>query len=72
MSVVQFLLFTLFFLNLYTSILITMTCRFVRASDQDEFLRRVEKLSLKGPFMKTAYNSEGNMICQAGKVLRFH
>ncbi|XP_045767715.1 uncharacterized protein LOC123869033 isoform X1 [Maniola jurtina] len=66
MSVVQFLLLTLFFLNLYTSILITMTCRYVVAYDYDDFAKKVEKLSLAGPYMKTTYNLRGNMICKEG------
>ncbi|CAH2085436.1 unnamed protein product [Euphydryas editha] len=66
MSVVQFLLLTLFFLNLYTSILITMTCRYVVAYDNYDFFRKIEKLSLRGPFMKTTYNPDGNMICKLG------
>ncbi|XP_050349519.1 uncharacterized protein LOC126772954 [Nymphalis io] len=66
MSVVQFLLLTLFFLNLYTSILITLTCRYVVGYDKDDFLRKLEKLSLRGPFMTTTYNPDGNMICKLG------
>nr|XP_026485505.1 uncharacterized protein LOC113393027 isoform X2 [Vanessa tameamea] len=66
MSVVQFLLLTLFVLNFYTSILITLTCRYVIAYDKDDFLRKLEKLSLRGPFMKTTYNPDGNMICKLG------
>ncbi|XP_039750920.1 uncharacterized protein LOC120627130 isoform X2 [Pararge aegeria] len=66
MSVVQFLLLTLFFLNLYTSILMTMTCRYVVAYDNDDFVTKLEKLSLAGPYMKTTYNLRGNMICKQG------
>nr|XP_034828736.1 uncharacterized protein LOC117986036 isoform X4 [Maniola hyperantus] len=66
MSVVQFFLLTLFFLNLYTSILITMTCRYVFAYDYDDFAKKLDKLSLAGPYMKTTYNLRGNMICKEG------
>ncbi|KAM3966948.1 uncharacterized protein ACR2FA_011829 [Aphomia sociella] len=66
MSVVQFLLLTIFFLNLYTSILITISCRYVVASDPHDFTRRISELSLRKPFMNTTYHPEGNMICQRG------
>ncbi|KAG6441233.1 hypothetical protein O3G_MSEX001758 [Manduca sexta] len=64
MSVVQFLLLTLFFLNLYTSILIMLSCRYVIASDYDDFKRQISQLSLEGPYMTTKYHQDGNMICQ--------
>ncbi|RVE53569.1 hypothetical protein evm_001710 [Chilo suppressalis] len=66
MSVVQFLLLTLFFLNLYGSILITMSCRYVRASNPENFAHKISHLSLKGPYMDTTFNPNGNMICHRG------
>ncbi|CAH0723679.1 unnamed protein product, partial [Brenthis ino] len=66
MSVVQFLLLTLFFLNLYTSILITMSCRYIVAYDNDDFVRKLKTLSLHGPYMETTFNPEGNMVCKLG------
>lgn len=68
MSVVQFTLLTVFFLNLYTSILITMSCTYVVASDQNEFEQKIEILASKGPLMDATYNPDGNMICQLGKL----
>ncbi|XP_037296930.1 uncharacterized protein LOC115445031 isoform X2 [Manduca sexta] len=70
MSVVQFLLLTLFFLNLYTSILIMLSCRYVIASDYDDFKRQISQLSLEGPYMTTKYHQDGNMICQRAYILR--
>lgn len=67
MSVLHFLLLTLFFLNLYTSILIILTCRYVVSTDATDFLRKAAKLSLKGPYMATVYHPDGNMVCQRGK-----
>ncbi|CAG9579751.1 unnamed protein product [Danaus chrysippus] len=70
MSVLQFFLLTIFFLNLYTSILLTMTCRYVTANDEDDFVRKVHKLSvLSGPYIKTQYNPGGNIICKVGSWL---
>ncbi|XP_013174089.1 PREDICTED: uncharacterized protein LOC106122580 isoform X1 [Papilio xuthus] len=69
MSVVQFTLLTVFFLNLYTSILITMSCTYVVASDENEFEQRIEILAAKGPLMEATYNPDGNMICQLGSWL---
>ncbi|KAJ0177846.1 hypothetical protein K1T71_006719 [Dendrolimus kikuchii] len=66
MSVVHFLVLTLFFLNLYTSILISVTCRYIIASDAEDFTRRVSQLSLPGPYMDSIYNQGGNMICRRG------
>lgn len=71
MSVLHFLLLTLFFLNLYTSILITLTCRYVIASDSNDFLHKSAQLSLEGPYMSTSFNPNGNMICRRGKLKRF-
>ncbi|XP_068626724.1 uncharacterized protein [Battus philenor] len=69
MCVVQFTLLTIFFLNLYTSILITISCTYVKASDQNEFNKRLDILSKKGPLMASIYNPEGNMICHLGSWL---
>ncbi|XP_045496927.1 uncharacterized protein LOC123695204 [Colias croceus] len=66
MSVVQFLLLTLFFLNLFASILITMSCRFIVAYDQEDFIRRLNNHTVTGPFMDTVFNPGGNMVCQLG------
>lgn len=43
-----------------------MTCRYVVAYDSFDFFRKIEKLSIRGPFMKTTYNPDGNMICKLG------
>ncbi|XP_053605424.1 uncharacterized protein LOC128672350 isoform X1 [Plodia interpunctella] len=66
MSVVQFLIVTLFFLNLYTSILIILSCRYVIAPDEHEFKRKLLTLSLRGPYMNATYHPNGNMICALG------
>ncbi|XP_028170550.1 uncharacterized protein LOC114360170 [Ostrinia furnacalis] len=66
MSVVQFFLLTIFFLNLYASMLITMSCRYVIASNADDFEDRISRLSLIGPYMNTTYHPEGCMVCQRG------
>lgn len=66
MSVVHFLLLTLFFFNLYASILITLSCRYVIASDPDDFARIIEKLSQNGVYKKATFQPSGNMICLEG------
>ncbi|XP_059058535.1 uncharacterized protein LOC131851991 isoform X1 [Achroia grisella] len=66
MSVVQFLLLSLFFLNLYASILIRISCRYIVASDSHDFTRRISSLSLEGPYINSTYHPDGNMICQRG------
>lgn len=67
MSVVHFLLLTLFFLNLYTTVLITLSCRFVHADDPEDFEYKLSKLPKKVPYMKTTFHPDGNMVCQEGK-----
>lgn len=69
MSVLQFFLLTLFFLNFYTSVLLTLTCRYVQATDKHDFVDKVSNLSLSGQYMFADYNPEGNMICKLGKSL---
>ncbi|KOB77802.1 putative tetrameric potassium-selective cyclic nucleotide gated channel [Operophtera brumata] len=64
MSVFYFILLTLFFLNLYTSVLITLTCRYVRASDPNDFTHKASQLSLEGPYMKTISAGFGDIIAQ--------
>ncbi|XP_072950048.1 uncharacterized protein [Epargyreus clarus] len=66
MSVVQFLLLTIFFLNLYTSILIAWSCTYVTATSNEDFILRLEALGIQGPMMRTKYNPEGNMVCRLG------
>ncbi|KAI8420830.1 hypothetical protein MSG28_008031 [Choristoneura fumiferana] len=66
MSVVQFTLLMLFFLNLYTSILITLSCRYVVASSSHDLKAKIASISLKGPYMESMYLPGGNMICQQG------
>ncbi|KAG7309661.1 hypothetical protein JYU34_004149 [Plutella xylostella] len=66
MSVLQFFLLTLFFLNFYTSVLLTLTCRYVQAKDKNDFVDKVSNLSLSGQYMFADYNPEGNMICKLG------
>ncbi|CAG9122543.1 unnamed protein product [Plutella xylostella] len=66
MSVLQFFLLTLFFLNFYTSVLLTLTCRYVQATDKHDFVDKVSNLSLSGQYMFADYNPEGNMICKLG------
>lgn len=68
-SVLQFLILTLFFLNLYTCILMTMTCQYVKASSVDDFELRLKSLSIKGPYIEANFKHEGNMICQLGKCV---
>lgn len=67
MSVVHFLLLTLFFLNFYTSLLITLSCRYVKADDPEEFEYIISKLSQKASYMKTNFHPNGNMVCLEGK-----
>ena len=66
MSVVQFLLLTLFFLNLYTSVLIIMSCRYIIAYDNDDFLGKIRQLSVDGHYMETKFHPDGNMVCKLG------
>ncbi|KAJ8719060.1 hypothetical protein PYW07_016616 [Mythimna separata] len=66
MSVVHFLLLTLFFLNLYTSLLVTLSCRYVKADDPEDFAVKVSRLPQKIPYLKTAFHPDGNMVCQEG------
>ncbi|XP_050665501.1 potassium voltage-gated channel protein eag-like [Leptidea sinapis] len=66
MSVVQFLLLTLFFLNLYTSILISMSCQYIIAYDEEDFNRKVTSMARNGPLMESVFHPAGNMICRAG------
>ncbi|CAH3984678.1 unnamed protein product [Pieris brassicae] len=41
-----------------------MSCRFIVAYDQEDFIRRLE--SLPGPFMETVFHPDGNMVCNFG------
>ncbi|XP_049871178.1 uncharacterized protein LOC126370383 [Pectinophora gossypiella] len=66
MSVVQFLMLTLFFLNLYTCILITFSCRYVIGVDEDDFKHKVSMLSLRKPYRPAVFHPDGSMICQLG------
>lgn len=66
MSVVQFILLMLFFLNLYTSLLITLSCRYVVATNAHDLEAKIASISLKGPYMKYIHLPGGNMICQQG------
>ncbi|XP_061704790.1 uncharacterized protein LOC133516091 isoform X3 [Cydia pomonella] len=66
MSVVQFILLMLFFLNLYTSLIIMMSCRFVIASNAHDFAVILKNLTLKGPLLDTVFYPAGNMICKKG------
>uniref|UniRef100_A0A2A4JMM9 Cyclic nucleotide-binding domain-containing protein n=1 Tax=Heliothis virescens TaxID=7102 RepID=A0A2A4JMM9_HELVI len=66
MSVVHFLLLTLFFWNLYTSLLIALSCRYVVADDAEDFELKVSILSKRLPYMKTKFHPDGNMVCLEG------
>ncbi|KAL4707314.1 hypothetical protein ACJJTC_019852 [Scirpophaga incertulas] len=64
MSVVQCALLTIVFLNIYASVLIIMTCRYVVAVDSNEFKRKISRLSLNGPYMNSSFDFGGSMVCQ--------
>ncbi|KAI5644539.1 cyclic nucleotide-binding domain-containing protein [Phthorimaea operculella] len=66
MSVLQFLFVTIYILNLYSCILIILSCRFVLATGPEDFDKRISRLPLQGPLRETVYHPDGNMICHAG------
>ncbi|XP_063543200.1 uncharacterized protein LOC134751681 [Cydia strobilella] len=66
MSVVQFIILMLFFLNFYTSLIIMMSCRFVIASNAHDFTVLLKNLTLPGPLLDTVFYPGGNMICKKG------
>ncbi|KAF9821790.1 hypothetical protein SFRURICE_001901, partial [Spodoptera frugiperda] len=66
MSVVHFLLITLFFLNLYTCLLITLSCRYVKANDPEDFEYKIKRISGTIPYLNTTFHPGGNMVCLVG------
>lgn len=69
MSVVHFLLLTLFFLNLYASVMITSSCTYVTAKDADEFEHIMARLSVPKPYIKATFHSKGNIVCLEGRYI---
>ncbi|XP_075976271.1 uncharacterized protein LOC142976664 [Anticarsia gemmatalis] len=69
MSVVHFLLLTLFFLNLYACILLSMSCTYVLASDAEDFEILLERFRKQMPIMNTVFHPDGNMVCHEGSWL---
>nr|XP_037867571.1 uncharacterized protein LOC101747086 isoform X1 [Bombyx mori] len=66
MSVVQFFLLTLFFLNLYASILIMLSCTYVIGTDINDYSVKINRLQSLEKYVKSEYNPDGNMACLRG------
>ncbi|XP_041968067.1 uncharacterized protein LOC121725268 [Aricia agestis] len=67
MSVVQFFLLTIFFLNLYASTLIMLTCKYVLGTDKNQFTKTIAKFLLENRNYKIPeYRKGQSMICLKG------